>query len=709
MENNKNQQKLLDEFSTPDFDKWLELVDSQLKGVPFEKKLVTKTFEDIPIQPIYLKKDAKDISAPGQFPYTRGTKASGAVVTNWEVSQRLNYASPKQFNEAITSDIASGITAINLVLDQAGKSGLDPAVSTKDKIGKGGLSISFKEDVAEALNQIDSSELIFQIDAGIAALPFTSLLLAYFKQQGVNIEILRGNITFDPLSVLAVEGELDFSLEKIYDQMAGLTKWATKNTPKLKTIGIDARPYLEGGGSAVQELAFAIATAVEYLKEMQNRGLGIDDVAANISFVFATGSDFFMEIAKLRALRSLWANIIEAFGGESASQKATIYACSAKYNKTIHDPYVNMLRNTTEAFSSILGGCDVLSVEPFDDIQGEPDAFSRRIARNTQLVLKEECSGDRVIDPVGGSWYVEKLTEQLANSAWKQFQDIEKTGGMFASLKTGFPQNAIAETHQKRSQKVAQLRSVAVGTNKYANLDESTVNPILPDYEQLANSRREQLERSKGHRSEITELTELKHTNQAVYEDATTVINKSIQAASKGATLGELIDVLGRENGDKVSIRPIEIQRGMEAYETLRENANRYKTQNGELPKAFLANMGPLKQHKARADFSTGFLEPGGFQVVNSSGFDDVTGAVKATIDSGARIVVLCSTDDTYPELVPEFTQSLKAMNPEITIVIAGYPKDYIERFKDKGVDEFIHLKANNLELLKKFHQKAGV
>jgi methylmalonyl-CoA mutase len=709
MENNKNQQKLLDEFSAPDFDKWLALVDSQLKGVPFEKKLVTKTLEGISIQPIYLKKDAKDISGPGQFPYTRGTKASGAVVTNWEVSQRVNYASPKQFNEAITSDINNGITSVNLALDRAGRSGFDPAENAKDKIGKGGLSISLQKDIGEALNNLDFTHLTFQIDAGIAALPFTSLMLAYFNKQGDAIENISGNVLFDPLSILAVEGELGFPLEKIYDQMAGLTKWASENTPKLKTIGIDARPYLEGGGSAVQELAFALATAVEYLKEVQNRGLSINEVAANISFALATGSDFFMEIAKLRALRSLWANIVEAFGGKSSSQKATIYSCSAKYNKTIHDPYVNMLRNTTEAFSSILGGCDILSVEPFDDIQGQPDTFSRRIARNTQLVLKEECSGDSVIDPVGGSWYVEELTESLADKAWKLFQDIEEMGGMSAALKTGFPQKSIAEVHQKRAQKVAQLRNVAVGTNKYANLDESLVEPKLPDYEQLANSRMEQLKKIRDSRSEIIEMSELKNTEKAVFEDTSTILNKTIQAASKGASLGELFGVLGRDNGEITSVTPIKFQRSMEEYEALRENANRYKTKNGEFPKVFLANMGPLRQHKARADFSTGFLQPGGFQVVNSNGFDDVASAVKATIDSGANIVVLCSTDDTYPKLVPEFTKSLKAQKPEITISIAGYPKDSIESFKDLGVNEFIHLKANNLELLKTFHQKAGV
>jgi len=709
METNTKYQKLLEEFSAPDFKKWLELVDSQLKGVPFEKKLVTKTIEGLPIQPIYLKKDAKHISAPGQFPYTRSTKASGSLVNNWEVTQRLNYATTAQFNEAIKSDIESGITCISLVLDQAGRSGYDPEISIQDKVGKGGLSISVKEDVEEALNNIDISDQPFQIDAGISTVPFVSLIFANFKKQEIPTENIKGNIIFDPLSILAVDGDLRLPLENLYDQITNLTKWAKNKAPDLKTIGIDSRPYLEGGGHAVQELAFSLATAVEYLRELQNRGLSIDDVASNISFTVATGSDFFMEIAKLRALRSIWANVVKAFDGNTTSQKASIYSCSAQYNKTIHDPYVNMLRNTTEAFSSILGGCDVLSVEPFNDIQGQADTFSRRIARNTQLVLKEECSGDRVVDPVGGSWYVENLTSELAEAAWNLFQEIEKIGGMTAALKAGFPQKTIGETHEKRSGELAQLKSVSVGTNKYANLDEDPKRHLVNKVAHFASLRIEDLKVMKEKRSGSIELGKLSNITEDVFKDASKFIDEVTLAASKGATLGDMLTALQRENSVKISVEPIKIQRGTKAYETLREKALAYKTQKGERPKVFLANMGPVKQHKARADFTTGFLEPGGFQVVSNDGFDNVENAIEATISSGANIVVLCSTDDTYPELVPEFTKSLKTQQPEMTIVIAGYPKDHIEHFKEIGVDAFIHLKANNLELLKIFHQKAGV
>mgnify|MGYP003972146273 CR=1 FL=1 len=709
METNTKHQKLLEEFSAPDFKKWLELVDSQLKGVPFEKKLVTKTIEGLPIQPIYLKKDARQLSAPGQFPYTRSSKASGSLVNKWEVSQRINCPTAKQFNEAIKNDIENGITCINLVLDQAGRSGYDPEVGVQEKVGKGGLSISVNEDIETALYNIDFSDQPFQIDAGVSTVPFLGLLFANLKKQNVLAKNLKGNVIFDPLSILAVNSDLRLPLENLYDQIVNLTKWAKNKAPDLKTLGIDSRPYLEGGGSAVQELAFSVATAVEYLRELQNRGLTINEVASNISFTVATGSDFFMEIAKLRALRSIWANVVKAFDGNIASQKATIYSCSARYNKTIHDPTVNMLRNTTEAFSSILGGCDVLSVEPFNDIQGQADAFSRRIARNTQLVLKEECAGDKVVDPVGGSWFVENLTSELAETAWNLFQEIEKLGGMTAALKAGFPQKTIKETHVKRSRELAQLKIVSVGTNKYANLEEAPESYRVKEVEQFANLRIEQLRVIKEKKSGTIELEQLSNITEDVFKDASKFMDKIMLAASKHASLGDMVKALQRESGEKFSVNPITIQRGTKEYEILRENALAFKKQNGDLPKVFLANMGPLRQHKARADFTTGFLEPGGFQIMSNDGFDNVADAIEATISSGANIVVMCSTDDTYPELVPEFTKSLKTQQPGMTIVIAGYPKDHIEHFKDIGVDTFIHLKANNLELLKIFHQKAGV
>ena len=248
-----------------------------------------------------------------------------------------------------------------------------------------------------------------------------------------------------------------------------------------------------------------------------------------------------------------------------------------------------------------------------------------------------------------------------------------------------------------------------MGTNKYANLEEAPDSHLVTEVEQFANLRIEQLRVMKEKKSGTIELEQLSNIAEDVFRDSTTFMDKIILTSSKRASLGDMLKALQRESGEKFSVNPITIQRGTKEYEILRENALAFKKQNGDLPKVFLANMGPLRQHKARADFTTGFLEPGGFQIMSNDGFDNVADAIEATISSGANIVVMCSTDDTYPELVPEFTKSLKTQQPGMTIVIAGYPKDHIEHFKDIGVDTFIHLKANNLELLKIFHQKARV
>lgn len=705
MENNTKQHKLLDEFAPPSYEEWMELIEVQLKGASFEKKLVTKTDEGIDIQPIYRKVDAKEVTFPGQFPYTRSTRASGPVAKNWEVSQRLTYSTVAEFNEAVKSDVSVGLTRIYLNLDQAGRKGLDPEQGAGT--GKNGLSICSKEDIEVALKDIDISTLSFQIDAGPATLPLLGLLFSYYQAKGISFETIQGNTIFDPLAELALSGTLTQSLESLYDQMGCLIPWVIQNMPEVKTLFVDARPYCEGGGSAVQELGFALATAVEYLREMQNRGIGINEAASQVGFAFATGSDFFMEIAKLRALRTVWANVVEAFGGDNAAQKATIYSGSAQYNKTIHDPYVNMLRNTTEAFSGMIGGCDILSVEPFDDVFGRPDQLSRRIARNVQVILKDECHGGRVIDPAGGSWFIENLTTELGQKAWTLFQEVEKQGGMAAALKAGFVQNSIADVHKEKTKKLARRKNVAIGTNMYANLDEKLPEFYTPDYKKMAESRANELKSFKQKRNEVKELGELSSLVTALEKSAIEIVDKVITAAANGATISELYAALEKE-GEIVTVPPITIQRGVEAYELLRQKAVDYKERTGERPKIFLANMGPLRQYKARADFTTGFLQPGGFLVVSNDGFETVEAAVDATIASKAAIVVMCSTDATYPDLVPAFTEAIKNKKPDMTVAIAGYPKENIESFKQMGVDDFIYLQADNLQLLQKFQQKVG-
>ncbi len=421
------------EFPPTPYEEWRKVVDKFLKGAPFEKRLVTKTYENIDLQPMYRQEDIEGLphldSLPGFAPYLRGTSPLGYVASSWDVAQELPYPTPAAFNEALRADLARGQNAVNLVLDRPTLAGVDADQAEADDVGKGGLSVSSVADLAQALDGVDLESTPIYIQASTSALTFTALLAALAKQQGKSLAKARGAIGMDPLGQLARDGRLPRDLDGIYAVMAQLAAWAKANAPQLQTITVQGGPYHNGGASTTQELAFALATAVDYVRAMQAHGLGIDDIAPRIRFSLSMGPNFFMEIAKFRAARLLWSRIVEAFGGNMCSQSMSIHARTALFNKSKLDPYANMLRTTTESFSAVLGGVQSLQVTPFDEVFGLPDEFSRRIARNTQILLATEGQLRHVVDPAGGSWAVEWLTDQIGpEDLGAMFQAVEKQG-----------------------------------------------------------------------------------------------------------------------------------------------------------------------------------------------------------------------------------------------------------------------------------------
>lgn len=405
-------ERLLDEFPTPTYEQWLSLIEDKLK--------VRETREGIGIQPIYTRADIKvDGTSLSDFsPFVRGTKTSGYVSSGLGIGAHFSHPSPAEFNKAVRYDISQGAKTISISLDQ---------------------SISNLQDLSIALDGIDFSTLSLQINAGIAVLPFTNLMLAFMESKRIPFCEWKGGLNFDPVGFLTTKGEINRPIEDLYDEMAYLTRWTRQYAPKLQTIGVNTYSYCEKGVNAVRELAISMATGVEYLRRMRERGLEIDDIAPNVRFSFLMGQNFYTGIAKLRAARVLWAQIVAAFGGNETSQKMMIHAESNPC-KTRHDPHLNIVRTAIGAFSSLAGNCDSLTLVPFDETSGLSDEISRRVARNTQIILREECHADKVIDPAGGSWFVEYVTDQLGRKAWALFQEIEKEGGIMEALKKGLTQ-----------------------------------------------------------------------------------------------------------------------------------------------------------------------------------------------------------------------------------------------------------------------------
>lgn len=679
-----------DEFPVPSYDDWRDAAEESLKGAPFDKTLTTRTYEGITLQPLYRQDDIAGLphlnTLPGHYPFVRGSHAAGYLTTPWAIAQAIPYPTPADFNTALQHDLERGQTAIYLVLDQASQNGLNPDQANSGQVGHGGVSIASLEDFAIALDGVNLTTTPIYIEPGVSGPALLSMLVSHAKRRNIASNELTGCIETDPLGWLATTGEAPTT--SLYDDLAAMTAWAAEHVPHLGTVASHSAPYFEGGASAVQELAFALATGVTYLREMQDRNIDINTAAAHMQFVFQIGANFFMEVAKLRAARLLWAQIMEAFGGSTDAQQMTLHARTGSLNKTTTDPYVNMLRTTVEALAGAVGGVQRMTVDPFDAIQRAPDEFSRRIARNQQIILQEECSLTRLIDPAGGSWYVEYLTDQLARKSWALFQEVESSGGMLAALRAGWPQQQIADIAQQRSERLAQRRDVLVGTNMYANITEQPLAP-RPTPANTANKRAAQ------------------YQDRSPMRIASTNMDDLIAAISDGATLGDI--TAASTAIETTTVRPVGVYRMAEPFEQLRDAARSYTEANGHPPQIFMANMGPVSQHKVRADFSAGFFEVGGFEMLNNSGFATPNEAAQAAIESGAPTVVICSTDDTYPDIVPPLVGQIKAARPETVVILAGYPQDQIDAHRAAGVDEFIHFRADCYAINRKLQELTGV
>jgi methylmalonyl-CoA mutase len=697
-----------DEFAPTPYEEWRKVVDKFLKGAPFEKRLVTKTYENIDLQPMYRQEDIAGLpqidSLPGFAPYVRGASPLGYVGGSWDVAQEIPCATPAAFNTALRADLERGQNAVNLILDHPTLHAVDADQAAAEEVGKEGLSISSLADLAQALEGVDLEATPIYVQANTSALSFTALLAALVQQQGKSLARLRGAIGMDPLGHLACHGHLPRDLEGVYDAMAQLAGWAKANAPQLQTMTVQGHPYHNGGASTTQELAFALATAVEYLRAMQARGLSIDDTAPRIRFAFSIGSNFFMEIARLRAARLLWAKIVQAFGGGEEAQKMRIHARTSSWNQTVCDPHVNLLRGTTEAFSAIVGGCDSLHISPFDELVRTPDDFSRRVARNTHTVLREETHITKTVDPAGGSWYVEYLTDAVARQTWAIFQEVEKQGGMMKALQAGWPQGQTADTAAKRAANLAKRKDIFVGTNMYPNAKETRLETPPIDSAALKAERTAALSQFRAAADAGRKQAALGQIAQSGDK-----VQAAIQAALAGATLGEIAQAARAGAQAGPTLTPVCAQRGALPFERLREAADAYIARVGQRPQVFLAVMGPLTQHKARADFATAFLGVGGFETIYPAGFSTPDEAADAALASGAAAVVICSTDPTYPDIVPLLAQKLKQANSGLTVMLAGYPADHVESFKAAGVDDFIHLNANCLALLTMLQKKMGV
>ena len=690
----------LDEFTVPTYDEWKEACIALLKGAPFEKKLFTKTYEGITFSPMYFYKDTEPIqptkSFPGAGDYLRGVKANGYVNEPWGIAQACDETFPDDNNELLHYENSKGATVYNVKVDLGTRRGKD-ARKCKD-IGEHGVSLTTLGDVETLLKGLKLDTYPLYIYTGESSLPLLALIVAALKKQGVNVAKLKGVIGANPIAEYAVRGTLGQSIDKLFDEAAIAAKWAVKNAPGVKTVFVKSNVFANGGANDVQEVAYTISAGVAYLRALLERGLTIDEAASQIMFGFSMGANFFMQIAKLRAVRPIWAQIVKAFGGNEESQKMHIHGRPSKFFKTIYDPYVNVLRDTTQLFSGIVGGVDSFENSNFDEPVRKGDEFSRRISRNMQIILREEFGLLQPIDPAGGSWAVETLTKQIKEKIWAEFQVVEGKGGIVTALKEGYPQEEIGKICVARFKAAETRKDRIVGNNMYPNMMEDRIDERPEDHRENLKIRTKTIE----------DYLAGVNAKDALAKAKADDIESLIAAAAKGATIAELRDVLGRAKVDEIKF--IVPHRWSERFEALRDITEIFKLESGDNVKVFLANMGPIPQHKARADFTTAFLQVGGFHVYTNNGFKTVDEAAAAAKESGADVAVICSTDPTYPEIVPALAPKLHEALPKATVYLAGTaPAELVETYKQAGIDDYINVRANCYKIIQTLQQKKGM
>ncbi|MBS1836242.1 MAG: methylmalonyl-CoA mutase small subunit [Actinobacteria bacterium] len=607
-------------FAPVDDEAWLAAVDKVLKGAPFTK-LVSMTADGITVQPLYGPDDgpggSDEAGFPGQIPFTRGARAAGRTDVAWDVRSTATGSDPAIANARLLEDLERGVTSIEVPWLADGAA-LDATLD--------GVHL----DLAPVL-----------VRPGFDLTQAADALQSLWSRRGVADDAAVGGFGTDPIAALAEHGAVGQDPAALLVELGRLAARTAQRFPSVRAVTVSTLPAVESGASEAQELAVMLSTAAAYLRAMAAAGLDADAAAGQIEVELAADSDVFATIAKLRAARRLWSTLLAACGATEGAQAPKLHVRVARRMLTRRDPWVNLLRVTAAVFAAGIGGADGVTAVPYDLLLSEPGDLGRRMARNTQLLLQEESNLGRVLDPAGGSSYVESLTDELASVAWKDLQEVEAAGGMPAVLLDGTLAARIAVVRDARLARVATRRAPITGVSEFPNLDEEPPSPVA--------------------------------------------------------------DVVGAA-ADEPLLVPV---RWAARFEDLRDRADAARA-GGRDPVVFLANLGPVATHTARATYAKNLFEAGGLRATTSergasSGFDSGEDAAADFAASGARLVCICSSDDRYEQHAAATASALRSAGAT-RVYLAGNPGGRRAAEEAAGVDEFVHLGVDVAEVLERAH-----
>ena len=612
-----NKEKLFSDFTAPSRQEWRDKIEVDLKGADYQKKMVWRTNEGFSMEPFYLKEDVEKLATvnalPGEFPYVRGNKAAD---NEWYVRQDIKCECPKAANEKALNILNKGVNSLGFCVPGE-KLNAEYISTLLDGIYAECVELNFKTC------QRHSVEL-------------AKLLVSYFEQKGFDKAKVAGSICFDPMEKILMKGKDTTALMADAKEMVNVLA----EYPLFRAISVNAYQLTNSGAYSYQDLGYALAWGNEYLAALTEAGVAPELAAQNIKFNLGINGVYFMEIAKMRAARMLWAQIVGQYTACKESAKMHVCAYTTTYNQTIFDSYVNLLRSQTETMSAALGGVESIVVTPFDAPYEMPTDFAERIARNQQLLLKDECHFDRMVDVAGGSYFIEELTSALAGQAWKLFLAVEEEGGFLAALKAGTIQNAINETNVARHANAGKRKEFLLGTNQFPNF----------------------IEKSEG--------------------------KAPVQCCCQCCE-------------DNPAFTAVKTSRLASDFESLRLTTEKA----AKVPVAFMLTIGNLAMRQARAQFSCNFLAAAGYKVIDNLGFASVEEGVDKALEAGADIVVICSSDDEYAEYaIPAY----QYLNNRAMFVVAGAPA-CTDDLKAAGIENFIHVRVDQLKTLKEYNAKLGI
>ncbi len=676
---------------------WAKLAEKELRGRPLSD-LTWNTLEGIEVQPLYTADDIAGLDhmggIPGQAPFTRGVKATMYVGRPWTIRQYAGFSTAEESNAFYRRGLAAGQQGVSVAFDLATHRGYDsdhPRV--EGDVGKAGVAIDSVEDMKILFDGIPLDKVSVSMTMNGAVIPILASFIVAGEEQGHDRAVLSGTIQNDILKEFMVRNTYIYPPEPSMRIIADIIEYTSSDMPKFNSISISGYHMQEAGANLVQELAYTLADGKEYVKTAMARGMDVDTFAGRLSFFFAIGTNFFMEAAKLRAARLLWHRIMTELGAKSDRSKMLRTHCQTSgVSLAEQDPYNNVIRTAYEAMSAVLGGTQSLHTNALDEAIALPTDFSARIARNTQLILQEETGVTNVVDPLAGSYYVEKLTADLADEAWKLISEVDAMGGMTKAVASGMPKLRIEETAATRQANIDRATQVIVGVNKYRLEEEDEIDILSIDNKVVRQAQVTRLASMRHHRDQGACAAALAELEKCAREGGN-LLRAAVEAARARASVGEIStameNVFGRHRAKIKTLAGVygAAYEGDEGFAMIQKSVEAFAEEEGRRPRMLVVKMGQDGHDRGAKVIATAFADIG-FDVDVGPLFQTPEEAAQDAVDNDVHVIGISSQAAGHKTLAPKLIEALKAKDAGDILVICGgvIPQQDYAFLKDAGV-----------------------